>query len=137
MVFVIFAIVALVFSKNTWFKDDLPLEKSVAVLPVEYLGAPEFGYQGRGVRADIINHLSKIHDLVVFESDSVFIKQDFMLNPSAGYYLKLPYLSEMQDILIYASLMRGDNRQIIWNERYHRKKEEIFNIGSAEKDFSN
>lgn len=128
--FVIIAIIALVIINGNWFKKEIPLEKSVAVLPVEYLGHPEFSYQGRGARADIINHLSTIHDLVVYEVDSVITGQDFMRNPSAGYFLKLTYLIEGQDILIYACLMRGDNRQIVWNERFHREKEEIFKIYS-------
>ncbi|WP_372949544.1 helix-turn-helix domain-containing protein [Mariniphaga sp.] len=132
--FVIIAFIALVIFKGNWFKKEIPLEKSVAVLPVEYLGHPEFSYQGRGARADIINHLSRIHDLVVFETDSVFNQQSFMRNISAGYYLKLTYLNEAQDILIYACLMRGDNRQIIWNERFHREKEEIFKIYSEVAD---
>jgi AraC-like DNA-binding protein/TolB-like protein len=128
--FVIIAIFAVGLIKNNWFKKEIPLEKSVAVLPVEYLGVPEFSYQGRGARADIINHLSTIHDLVVYEVDSVFTGQDFMRNPLAGYFLKLTYLIEGQDILIYACLMRGDNTQIIWNERFHRGKDEIFKIYS-------
>jgi AraC-like DNA-binding protein/TolB-like protein len=132
--FVIIAIIALVIIKGNWFKKEIPLEKSVAVLPVEYLGVPEFSYQGRGARADIINHLSTIHDLVVYEVDSVLTGQDFMRNPAAGYFLKLTYLIEGQDILIYACLMRGDNRQIIWNERFHREKEEIFKIYSEVAD---
>jgi AraC-like DNA-binding protein len=68
--FVIIALFAVVLIRNNWFKKEIPLEKSVGVLPVEYLGEPEYQYQGRGAHAAIVNHLSKIQDMIVFETGS-------------------------------------------------------------------
>jgi AraC-like DNA-binding protein/TolB-like protein len=121
-------IVFLLLINSNWFKDDLPLEKTVAVLPVEYLGLPEYSYQGRGAHAAIVNHLSKIKELVVFEKDSISDQKGYFLSHKAGYYLKLTFLLEMKDILLYAKLIRGDNGQIIWSDRFPRKTEDVFDL---------
>jgi AraC-like DNA-binding protein/TolB-like protein len=125
---VILAVIAIIYTTNKISNDDLPLEKTVAVLPVEYLGLPEYSYQGRGAHAAIVNHLSKIKDLVVFEKDSISDQKGYFLSQQAGYYLKLTFLLEMKDILLYAKLMRGDNGQIIWSDRFPRKTEDVFDL---------
>jgi AraC-like DNA-binding protein/TolB-like protein len=125
---VILAIIGIIYTNNKIFNDELPPEKTIAVLPVEYLGLPEYSYQGRGAHAAIVNHLSKIKDLVVFEKDSISYREDYFLSQQAGYYLKLTFLLEMKDILLYAKLMRGDNGQIIWSDRFPRKTEDVFDL---------
>ena len=111
-------------------------EKSVAVLYFTNMGgSKEDEYFRDGITEDIITELSKIKELRVFPSSTVFAYRDKPVPaPQIGQELRAPYV-------LGGSLRRAGNRlristqlvemltgHTIWAERYDREMEDIFAI---------
>ena len=114
------------------------IEKSIAVLPFTNLsGDPEQEYFSDGITDDILNHLSKIHDLRVKSRTSTLKYKNTQTSiGKIGEELEVATILEGtvrksgNKIRVVAQLIDVNTDEHLWSETYDRELTEIFAIQS-------
>lgn len=123
--------------KYSFLKKETPIEKSIAVLPVNYLGDPEYQHQAEGTMEEIKNNLAKIEDLLVLDRNSV--EQYRSTNKSekeigkelkVGAVLKITFQKEDENIILFVNLINANDGTILFSEKYPGTGEGIFSLQS-------
>jgi TolB-like protein/Tfp pilus assembly protein PilF len=117
---------------------DTSNQQSIAVLPFDNLSNnPENEYFSDGITEDILNSLSKISGLRVTSRTSVMrYKKTEKQVPEIARELNVRHVLEgsvRRDgnrVVISAQLIRADNDEHVWSDRYERNLTDIFAVQS-------
>lgn len=123
--------------KYSFFKKELPIEKSMALLPVNYLGDPEFKYQAEGTWEEIKNNLAQIKDLRVLDRSSVEpyrfstkTEKEIGKKLNVGALLKITFQRENENIVLFVNLINASDGTILFSEKYPGTGVGIFSMQS-------
>ncbi|WP_319500985.1 helix-turn-helix domain-containing protein [uncultured Draconibacterium sp.] len=126
-------LILLALQKNNFLSNKSPVEKSIAVLPVYYLGNPQHKYLADGVCEDIQNNLAKIKDLRVLDLNSVRQYQSTQKTEEeigeelkVGTLLKITFQELETDIVLFVKLINADDGTILFLQRFEGDKKRIF-----------
>jgi len=119
-------------------KESVELDKSIAVLPFDYLNEDQNKrYQADGVMNTIISHLNKIKELRVIAKISTEKYRDNPTDPrEIGNELNVSYLLEgsfqmiENDVRLSFGLISTIDGGTVWFDEYDRKWEDIFKLQS-------
>ena len=114
------------------------LEKSIAVLPLEYLSEdPSKQYLAAGVLDAITGHLSKIEGLRVIPRTSVvqYRKSEKTITEigqelNVSYLLEGSFLMQGNQVRLNIQLVTAEGEDHIWFEEYDREWSDIFRVQS-------
>ena len=117
-------------------KENLSVRPSVAVLPFRNTnGNPEFEYFSDGITEDVINNLSKFHNLFVISRSSSFTyKNKSLPAKQIGAELGVRYIADGSvrtagnRVRISVQLVDTDKDQTLWTEQYDRILDDIFEV---------
>lgn len=119
--------------KNNFLAKKSPVEKSIAVLPVTYLGAPQYKYLADGVCEDIQNDLAKIKDLRVLDLNSVKLYQftkkteeEIAEELKVAALLKITFQKIETEIVLFVNLINADDARILFSRKYNGDIKQIF-----------
>ncbi|WP_297099431.1 helix-turn-helix domain-containing protein [uncultured Draconibacterium sp.] len=119
--------------KYDLFNNKSPIEKSIAVLPVNYLGDPQHKYLADGVCEDIQNNLAKIKDLRVVDFNSVKLYQstktseeEIVEELKVGALLKITFQEIETNIVLFVRLINSDDGTVLFSEIYNSDENRIF-----------
>ncbi|KJF44764.1 helix-turn-helix domain-containing protein [Draconibacterium sediminis] len=126
-------IILFAIEKYNLLSNKSPLEKSIAVLPVNYLGDPQHKYLADGICEDIQNNLAKIKDLRVVDMNSVNLYQATQIPEEGigeelkvGALLKITFQETETDIVLFVNLINADDGAILFSERYNSDQKQLF-----------
>lgn len=116
--------------------EDMTVRPSVAVLPFKNINAdPEFEYFSDGITEDIINNLSRFHNLFVISRSSSFTYKGKPLSAGQiGKELGVRYIADGSvrtagnRVRISVQLVDTGKDQTLWTEHYDRNLDDIFEI---------
>jgi len=132
--FILLIVIALVFSQDWWLDFFSANDKSIAVLPIKYLGNdPNKQYLADGLQDAILVHLSKIADLRVMSRTSTEQYRNTKKTVSkicqeqkVGYLFESSLMAVGDSIQFIAQLIEPGRREHHrWTGRYIRDKREI------------
>ncbi|WP_163322093.1 helix-turn-helix domain-containing protein [Draconibacterium mangrovi] len=119
--------------KYNFLSNKSPVEKSIAVLPVNYLGDPQYKYLADGVCEDIQNNLAKIKDLRVLDLNSVAqyksskkTEEEIGEELKVGALLKITFQERETVIVLFVKLINADDGTILFLKRFEGDKKRIF-----------
>jgi len=121
---IIVAVFFLLNHKYSFFNDKPVVDLSIAVLPVQYLGLPEYEYQAIGLGEEIKNQLSNIGDLRVVD---VMAVKEFISDKSekeigkelkVGALLKITSQKENDENTLFVQLLNANDGTILFSEKY-------------------
>ncbi|MFQ6023120.1 MAG: adenylate/guanylate cyclase domain-containing protein [Acidiferrobacterales bacterium] len=123
-------------ASETAMAFPLPAKPSIAVLPFNNLsGDPEQDYFSDGITNDLITDLSKLSDLFVIASNSVFtykgraVKvQEVSRDLGVRYVLEGSIQKAGARVRINAQLIEATTGHHLWAERYDRQLQDIFTL---------
>ncbi len=111
-------------------KIESPVEISLAVLPVKYIGLPDYQYQAEGCMEEILDRLMKIEDLNVVSRTSV---EKYRITSKSikviGKELKVSALLEStfqktnEELTLYLKLYKTENERLIWRKKFEGNSE--------------
>jgi len=116
--------------------DDSSVRPSVAVLPFKNINSdPEFDYFSDGITEDIINNLSKFHNIFVISRSSSFTyKSKQAPARQIGTELGVRYIADGSvrkagnRVRISVQLVDSSKDQSLWTEHYDRNLDDIFEV---------
>ena len=111
--------------KFSILKNESPVEKSIAVLPVKYNGSPGFEYQAEGCMEEILDRLMKIEDLRVVSRTSVEKYRETSKSlKEIGNELQVSTLLEStfqktgDKVILYLRLFDAASEALIWSDSF-------------------
>jgi TolB-like protein/Tfp pilus assembly protein PilF len=129
----------LIFKPGGQSSTDIPIDKSIAVLPFTNLSSDEENaFFAGGVHEDILTNLAKINDLQVVSRTSVMRYQGKPDNLrkigeelGARYIVEGSVRRDGDDIRVTVQLIDAATDQHLWADNFDRKLENIFALQSA------
>lgn len=123
---VIFSLVYyLISGKISGQKSEFPFEKSIAVLPVKYIGPPAYQYQAEGCMEEILDKLMKLEDLRVISRTSVEKYRETSKSiKEIGKELQVSALLEStfqkteEGLILFLKLYQTENEELIWQKKF-------------------
>ncbi|WP_372949543.1 helix-turn-helix domain-containing protein [Mariniphaga sp.] len=110
--------------------SDVPVEKSIAVLPVKYIGPPAYQYQAEGCMEEILDKLMKLEDLRVISRTSVEkYRETSQSIKDIGKELKVSALLEStfqkteEGPILFLKLYHAENEELIWQRKFQENPE--------------
>jgi AraC-like DNA-binding protein/TolB-like protein/Tfp pilus assembly protein PilF len=111
--------------KFSILNNESPDEKSIAVLPVKYIGPSDYKYQAEGCMEEILDRLMKIEDLRVISRTSVEkYRQTSKSIEEIGKELKVSALLEStfqktnDGLILYLKLFQSENEKLVWQKKF-------------------
>ena len=110
--------------KYSFFSNKPIADLSIAVLPVQYLGAPDYEYQAIGLGEEIKNQLSNIGELRVVD---ILALKEYMTDKSekeigkelkVGALLNITYEKENDENTLFIKLLKANDGTILFSEKY-------------------
>ncbi|SHJ68592.1 AraC-type DNA-binding protein [Tangfeifania diversioriginum] len=105
--------------------NEVPSEKSIAVLPVKYIGPPTYQYQAEGCMEELLDKLMKLEDLRVISRTSVEkYRQTSKSIKDIGKELKVSAMLEStfqkteEGLILFLKLYRAENEELIWQKKF-------------------
>lgn len=105
--------------------NTVSFEKSIAVLPVKYIGPPAFQYQAEGCMEEILDKLMKLEDLRVISRTSVEkYRATSKSIKDIGKELKVSALLEStfqkteEGPVLFLKLYQAENEELIWQKKF-------------------
>ena len=106
-------------------KNKSPVEKSIAVLPVKYIGPPAFQYQAEGCMEEILDKLMKLEELRVISRTSVekyretskSIK-DIGKELHVSALLESTFQKTEEGLILFLKLYQTENEELIWQKKF-------------------
>lgn len=116
--------------------EDSTVRPSVAVLPFKNInGDPGFDYFSDGITEDIINNLSRFHNLFVISRSSSFTYKGKPVSArQIGRELGVRYITDGSvrtagnRVRVSVQLVDTSKDQTLWTEQYDRNMDDIFEI---------
>lgn len=123
---VVFALAYLFMDKRiSGLTDTVPFEKSIAVLPVKYIGPAAYQYQAEGCMEELLDKLMKLEDLRVISRTSVEKYRETSKSIKAiGKELSVSALLEStfqkteEGLILFLKLYRAENEELIWQKKF-------------------
>lgn len=114
---------------------DSRTEKSLAILPVKYIGEADEQYMAEGTMQEIINHLMQIRDLRVaprtsveqYRNDGKTIRK-IGSEQNVSYILETSFQKIENKVLISCFLYRTNDEKLLWNKKYEKEWADIMNV---------
>lgn len=111
--------------RNSELKRETPVEKSIAVLPVKYIGPHAFQYEAEGCMEEILDKLMKLEDLRVISRTSVEKYRETSKSiKDIGKELKVSALLEStfqkteEGLNLFLKLYLTENEELIWQKKF-------------------